>query len=82
MSYIGYLNGNQIPKFIPQGYHLDVFPDVNTGLLKGLVSINIAIYAEPSNVIELDADPTIIIHYKSIKVSEILESMKNDTNIR
>ena len=60
-----------IPKFYPQGYHLDLFPDLTSKLLKGSVCINIATYSEPSNVIELDADPSIVIHYKSIKVSEL-----------
>lgn len=72
-----HVEGSDIPKFYPQGYHLDLFPDVSSKLLKGSVCINIATYSEPSNVIELDADPSIVIHYTSIQVSEVQKDTQN-----
>lgn len=72
---------NKIPQFVPQGYHLDLYPDLDTKLLKGMVIINIATYAEPTNIIELDADPSVSVQYKSIKVIELTKNPRKTDNI-
>lgn len=71
---------NKIPQFVPQGYYIDLYPDLDIKHLKGSVIINIATYAEPTNVIELDADPSVSIRYKSIKVTELLENLNDVHN--
>ncbi|XP_065203839.1 thyrotropin-releasing hormone-degrading ectoenzyme-like [Planococcus citri] len=71
---------NKIPQFVPQGYHIDLYPDLDTKILKGMVIINIATYAEPTNIIELDADPSVSIQYKSVKVIELTKNPRNAEN--
>ena len=57
-----------------------MYPDLDAKILKGMVTINIATYAEPTNIIQLDADPAVYIQYRSIQLVELTKGSRNSDN--